>query len=77
MGALTVSCESDQEYKKLLKLLAMEKGISIARLVRDALDKVYGEDLTRVGSFFTSSVSNEAQPDYTGNAAKAKDRKSA
>lgn len=77
MGALTVSCESDQEYKKLLKLLAMEKGISIARLVRDALDKVYGEDLTRVGSFFAERVAIEAQPDYTGNAQITEDRKSA
>lgn len=68
MSSLTVSCIADEEFKKRLKLLAIQKNISMARLVRDALDAVYGKELA--ASFFADGVSVEIHSNSTSNGEK-------
>ncbi len=41
--ATTISCEADREYVEGLRLVAEGDGARVGRLVRTALDKVYGK----------------------------------
>lgn len=48
MRASNVSIYADNQYKLALAILANGKGIKVARLVRDALDTLYGTELENI-----------------------------
>lgn len=45
MKATNISCYGDNRYKLLLSIVAFKKGINVAKLVRDGLDAMYGDDI--------------------------------
>lgn len=51
--ATSVSVNANRPYLQALKELARRRKTSMARLVRAALDKEYGEELESLSSFFT------------------------
>lgn len=65
MAATTIPCEADTNYKNAIKALASARRVTMAQLVRDALDKVHGDELERFTIFFadseTSKPRNETQ----------------
>lgn len=62
MTSTSVSVIGDREYINLLKALAATKGISLAKLTRDALDNAYGNELETFVAFFdASSVAQKPQ----------------
>lgn len=48
MRASNVSIYADNQYKLALAILANSKGVKVARLVRDALDTLYGTELENI-----------------------------
>lgn len=52
---LSVSLEADRNYVRALGVLAGERGITIGKLTRDAIDKVYGTELKPIVLFFEQS----------------------
>lgn len=48
MRATNVSIYADDQYKQALSFLAKSKGVKVARLVRDALDTLYGMELENI-----------------------------
>ena len=48
MRATNVSIYADNQYKLALAVLANNKGVKVARLVRDALDTLYGTELENI-----------------------------
>lgn len=48
MRATNVSIYADNQYKLALTVLANSKGVKVARLVRDALDTLYGTELENI-----------------------------
>lgn len=57
MRATNVSIYADDQYKLALAILANSKGVKVARLVRDALDTLYGMELEIIQKEI-SSLSN-------------------
>lgn len=55
----TVSIVASAEYKRKLKLLALSLGMREGDLVREALDKCFGDSLDSIS--LTSVVSQELQ----------------
>lgn len=52
----TIPVSGNENYKKAIRKLAHQRETSMAVLVRDALDKVYGDELSAIlDSFFTKS----------------------
>lgn len=52
--SISVSIEGDRTYVKALKALAYTRGVTIAKLVRSAIDKEYGHDLEPHLDFFVA-----------------------
>lgn len=51
-----ISINGDRAYVQAVKALAMQKDMTIAALVRDALDRVYGKQIKSAGAIFLQSV---------------------
>jgi len=50
MTATTISVEGDKAFTKKMKKLAVLRDSTVAQLVRDALDRAYGDEIERVSS---------------------------
>lgn len=46
-ASISISCKGDKRYVAAVKLLAMKRNMSIAALVRKALDETYGSDIEK------------------------------
>lgn len=49
----TVSIEADRNYVNSLGLLAKQRKTTIGKLVKDALESVYGSEIAEAQIFFT------------------------
>lgn len=56
MKATNVSCYGDQRFKDLLSIIAMQKGINVAQLVRDGLDAAYPDELIHAEKILSNDV---------------------
>jgi predicted DNA-binding ribbon-helix-helix protein len=54
--ATSVSVRASRPYLQALRELAKRRNTRVASLVRDALDKAYGDDLSPLSSFFEETV---------------------
>jgi hypothetical protein len=66
MASLTFPVEADQTYKNAFASLARVKGLTMATLVRRALDKEYGQELQPFLSFFEESDARNHQSLISG-----------
>jgi len=58
----SISCRGDRAYVLRLKALAAIKGISLADLTRQALDRTYGNEIEGQSAFFDAqSVASKQQ----------------
>lgn len=67
-----LTCSGDDSYKDAIKLVAAQKGMTIAEMVRAAMDKEYGNDIKQAGVFFASDGSKKKQTDAKKNNGKGK-----
>lgn len=58
---LSVSINADREFIDALSVLARRKGTSMGALVRKAIDKEHGSELSEILSFFASNVASKQQ----------------
>lgn len=56
MKATNISCYGDQHYKSLLSIVALQKGINVAKLVRDGLDMAYADELAQAEKVLSGDV---------------------
>jgi hypothetical protein len=59
----SISVEADREYVRNLRIRALELNIPMAKLVRRALDKAYGESLENVPKNFADDGRNNDHSD--------------
>lgn len=59
LGSTSLSVQGDRQYVNHLKALAARRGISLAELTRQALDKIYGEELLALEIFFDNGVASK------------------
>ena len=63
MAITNVSCEADRRYVETLAMLAKKHKVSQGRLVRQAIDAVYGKELAdverRMSIFFEEESASE------------------
>lgn len=52
---LSVSLEADKSYIQALRMLAAKRGVTVGKMVRDAVDSALSEDLKPLGIFFANS----------------------
>lgn len=57
MAGFTIRCNGDKVYQEQLRQLAVRREAPLAQLVREALDQVYGQDLSQLydNAFFVVS----------------------
>jgi hypothetical protein len=67
MQSTTVSVRGDTSYKNRVKKLAALKEVQMADLVREAIDRVFGDELNKLDSFFAENVPYVEQMDNEGN----------
>lgn len=72
MASTSVSVTGDKLFKDALSALARQKGVTMASMVRIALDKAYGEELHHIVSFFESDIAHTQQSLSTRNDRKKK-----
>lgn len=65
--SVSISVKGNREFTAIVRTIAQKHGTSVAQLVRDALDKSYGEDIARLSSFFEPSVASMQSSCDTGN----------
>lgn len=53
IGTTTIPVKGDFTLRKALRLAAAKRGITIAELVRNAIDDAYGEEIATSPVFFT------------------------
>ena len=58
LGSTSLSVRGDRKYVNDLKALAARRGITLAELTRQAMDKAYGDELKALEIFFAESVPN-------------------
>jgi hypothetical protein len=56
MQSTTVPIRGDISYKNRIKKLAALKEVQMADLVRQAIDRVFGDELDQLDSFFADIV---------------------
>jgi hypothetical protein len=61
MGSTNISVIGGREYVERMRLLAAQRRVSMAQLVRAALDEKYGDDLRELDSFFAQNVAHKQQ----------------
>jgi predicted DNA-binding protein len=52
----TVSIKADRDYIEVLNILARNKGVTTAQVVRDAIDRVHGEDIQNMLPVFRAMI---------------------
>lgn len=67
MQSTTVPIRGDISYKNRIKKLAALKEVQMADLVRQAIDRVFGDELTQLESFFAEIVPQMEQSDLSRN----------
>lgn len=65
--SVTVPIRGDNTYKKALKALAYQKGLTMAELVRQAVDQNHSAELRPHLDFFGSNGCKNTQPDTSTN----------
>lgn len=69
MTSTAISIKADREYVRNLAILAKTNGVTVATLVRCALDITCGENLETIGFFITQNCAgmhnneNESTPE--------------
>lgn len=61
MASVSIPVIGTKEYRNAFNAFARDKGSNMAKLVRAALDKQYGEDMKPYLSFFDSDVNSDEQ----------------
>jgi hypothetical protein len=61
-----ISVIADREYVNAINCLARNKGTTVAALVRQALDKVHGDEIQSVISFFAETAASKQHQDASG-----------
>ena len=65
MPTITISCEGDRTFRDTLNILARRRGVKIAQLVKQALEREYGPELAEVRSlFFANSETQMSQVEH-------------
>lgn len=60
----SISIQADRVYIEAMRVLAMRRETTMAALVREALDALYGKELTEIRRlFFASGGSKNFQPE--------------
>lgn len=63
MATTNISCEGDREFVQDMRLLATKRHTSIGKLVREALNTVYEQDLVQIRErariFFADDCASE------------------
>ncbi len=54
ISSTSIPVKGDREYVMTMKALAAKKGTSVAALVREALDEVYGSELLPFAELFAA-----------------------
>lgn len=60
-GSRSISIRGDRRYVDAVHLVAKRRGTNSAALVREALDKLFGEELAECQSFLANSEPNSFQ----------------
>lgn len=64
IGTTNVPIQADRPYVKAIKALAYQRGITMAELVRQALDRTYGDQLkSHLAFFYAQTGSDSVQMD--------------
>lgn len=61
LKSTSVSVAGDRAYVHILRALAARRGITLAKLTRDALDAAYGKEVEALELFFADSVADKQQ----------------
>lgn len=66
IGTISVSIAGDEAYRKALKALAAQRGITVGELVRASTDAKYGDQLETFIRFFSAN-SEDKNPQSQSN----------
>jgi hypothetical protein len=66
MASTTVSVEGDLTYRDALAMLARSRGTTIAKMVREALDTTYGDEIGSYDSFIRATSGTRKRQNKRG-----------
>lgn len=64
IGTTTIPVKGDFTLRKALRLAAAKRGITIAELVRNAIDDAYGDEIAKPLVFFAQDGLSISHTDY-------------
>ena len=72
----SVSLYGDEDYKQALAHLAVRRKTKVGKLIREAIDRMYGSEISEIIAFFTPDETEMSQVNNTsfsdGQSAEAK-----
>lgn len=66
LAMVAISCECDDADRATLRELARRRHTSVGKLVREAIDKTWGDELSEIKPFFVAR--NGSQKSQSGTA---------